>query len=117
MIYAQKLALEHKIPLHVVTLITALNPRDPGATVRTLKFCFEGLQEVSEECKSLNISFHMLLDQGGQNPGGKLADWMIDHDVGCLVTDFSALRQHRGIVKQVAESSKIEGRPVYQVDA
>lgn len=117
LVYAQQLAMKHSLPLHVVTLITTIHPRDPGATVRTLQFCFDGLQEVAEECKQLNISYHMLLDQGGENPGNKLADWMLDCGVGCLVTDFSALRQHRGIVQQIVDAPQIEGRPIYQVDA
>ena len=119
MIYAQNLALQHSVPLHVVCMITAQHPNDPGATLRNLQFCFEGLREVAAECGKLNIAFHFLVDQSSAEGGGEsVARWMTSCDVNCLVTDFSPLRQHRKIVQQIISSKKLPGEcAVYQVDA
>ena len=118
LIYAQSLATRHSAPLHVVTLITTTHPEERGATLRHLQFCFDGLREVSEELRELNIAFHFLVDQGGSVGGGKVAQWMKDCSVNCLVTDFSPLRQHRHILKQLTNSVDLpESATVFQVDA
>ena len=114
MIYAQSIASRHNAPLHVVSLITTIHPTEPGATLRHLSFCFDGLKEVSEELSDLNIPFHLLIGQGESD--GKIAEWMKQCDVNCLITDFSPLRQHRGIVNQLT-SALADNTTVYQVDA
>ena len=38
MLYAQKLAMEHGLPLHVISMISVTHPNDAGATHRTIKF-------------------------------------------------------------------------------
>ena len=117
MIYAQKLALEHRIPLHVITLISSKHPNDAGATLRTMKFCLDGLEEVAQDLKRLNIAFHLNLAQDVDEPGNKVADLMLKANIGCLVVDFSPLRPHRNIIQQLIKSQVIKGRPIYQVDA
>ena len=49
----------------------------------------------------------------GKNPGESICKWASKVDIGCLVTDFSALRPHRNIVQQVVEGS--DNLLVYQV--
>ena len=60
MLYAQKIAIEHGLPLHVITMISVNHPTDAGATLRTMKFSLDGLEEVANELKELR-------DQGGNN--------------------------------------------------
>ena len=117
MLYAQKLAMEHGLPLHVISMISVTHPNDAGATHRTIKFSLNGLEEVANDLKKLNIAFHFILAQNEPTPGKKIADLMSKLNIGCLIVDFSALRPHRSIVQQIVDSKEIKGRPVYQVDA
>ena len=117
MLYAQKLAMEHGLPLHVISMISVNHPNDAGATLRTIQFSLNGLEEVANQLKKLNIAFHFILAQDDATPGKKIAELMTKLNLGCLVVDFSALRPHRSIVQQIIESQAIKGRPVYQVDA
>lgn len=97
LLYAQSLAMEHNLPLTVVAMITA---KGPGATLRTLDFCLRGLDAVAKELASLDIPFNLLVEQEDfpEAPAKKLAEFFGQHEVGCVVTDFSALRQHQSIV-------------------
>ena len=117
MLYAQKLAMEHGLPLHVIAMISVNHPDNAGATLRNMQFSLGGLEEVSKELNQLNIAFHLVLAQTEEMPGNKIADLMSKLNLGCLVVDFSALRPHRNIVQQIIKSDSIKGRPVYQVDA
>lgn len=117
MIYAQRLALEHGLPLHVIAMISSKHPEDTGATLRAVKFSLDGLEEIANNLRRLNVAFHLLLAQGNEAPGSQVAELMTKINVGCLVVDFSALRPHRNIIQQIVKSSSIKGRPIYQVDA
>lgn len=117
MIYAQTLALEHGLPLHVISMISSKHPDDAGATLRAVKFSLDGLQEVANDLKQLNISFHLILAQNENAPGNQIANLMTKINIGCLVVDFSPLRPHRNIIQQIINSPSIAGRPIYQVDA
>jgi len=117
MIYAQKLALEHNLPLHVVNMISIKHPEDAGATERAVQFSLEGLEEVAKTLKEYNVAFHLLLAQDISEPGKEITDWMSKVDIGCLVVDFSPLRPHRSIIKQLVKSAADEKRSIYQVDA
>ena len=117
MIYAQKLALEHGIPLHVIAMISSKHPTDAGATLRTVKFSLDGLEETSKDLKQLNISFHLILAQDNNTPGNQVADLMSKINIGCLVVDFSPLHPHKNIIQEIMKSSLIQGCPIYQVDA
>merc|ERR1719433_15650 len=65
-LYAQKLALERRVPLHVATLLSSTAPTDPGATERAFSFCIGGLKEVEEECRQHNNGFHVVnVSRGG----------------------------------------------------
>ena len=53
MLYAQKLAMEHGLPLHVIAMIRVNYPDNAGATLRHMQFSLGGLEEVSNELKQL----------------------------------------------------------------
>jgi len=117
MIYAQKLALEHNLPLSVVCMITAKHPESTGCTLRTLDFCLKGLDEVQKELQTLNIGFNLITAQGSKHPGQDLGDFMIKNfEKPCVVADFSALRPHRKILRELMESMP-EETAIFQVDA
>ncbi|XP_040573654.1 deoxyribodipyrimidine photo-lyase [Lepeophtheirus salmonis] len=118
-LYAQRLALKHKLPLHVLTLISEKHPDHPGMTLRNLTFWLDGLREVSTELKTLNIPLHLLINQSlDESPGTSIVQWLgMMSDVQALIVDFSPLRQHRKIVRDIIESIKTPDLPLYRVDA
>jgi deoxyribodipyrimidine photo-lyase len=81
LLFAQKLALKNKFPLHVVFCLT---DKFPGATLRTFKFMLDGLEEVAEDLKELDINFHLLHG----NHTTQIPKFVKDFDIGCLVCDF-----------------------------
>ena len=91
MLYAQKIAIEHGLPLHVITMISVNHPTDAGATLRTMKFSLDGLEEVANELKELNIAYHLILAQDDATPGSKIADLISKTNIGCLVADWLCL--------------------------
>nr|XP_042907496.1 deoxyribodipyrimidine photo-lyase isoform X1 [Parasteatoda tepidariorum]XP_042907539.1 deoxyribodipyrimidine photo-lyase isoform X2 [Parasteatoda tepidariorum] len=72
----------------------------------------KGLQEVEEECKSLNIHFHLLLGESKN----VLPKFVKDNQVGGVVTDFSPLRVPQKWVSELA-SKLPPDVPLCQVDA
>lgn len=85
MIYAQKLALKNRVPLHVCF---SLVPKFLDATLRQFTFMLDGLQEVEEDLMKLKISFHLLYGPGGQT----IPEFVKEHKLGAVVCDFSPLR-------------------------
>ncbi|XP_026998251.1 CPD photolyase [Tachysurus fulvidraco] len=85
LVYAQQLALEEKLPLHVCFCLV---PRYLESTYRQYAFMLRGLQEVAEECTSLDIQFHLLSGE----PELTLPSFVKRWDVGGVVTDFNPLR-------------------------
>ncbi|XP_078420141.1 CPD photolyase isoform X3 [Cetorhinus maximus] len=84
-LYAQWLALKHKLPLHVCFCLV---PKFHDATIRHFDFMLKGLQEVAEECKQLDISFHLLIGFAKD----VLPEFVKENNIGSVVTDFSPLR-------------------------
>ena len=112
LLYAQKIALERNVPLHVVCCVP---PSFGEMTIRHFTFMLEGLKEVAEECALLNITFHLL---AGSPPDLLSPQFLSSLQVGLLVADFSPLRQHRAWLEQILASLKEEGEvSVHQVDA
>lgn len=97
LLYAQKLALKNDLPLHI---IFCLVPKFLDATIRHYKFLLQGLQEVFEECKLLNISFHLLPGMANK----ELPKFVKKHSIGAVVTDFSPLRVPLKWVEDVKNS-------------
>ena len=116
-LFAQKLAMADHLPLHIVAGISIKHPKDVEATRRLVDFSLGGLKEVQEECSKLGIEFH-LLEGYGEPMSKRLLDWMQKSKVGCIVADFSPLRQHRGQLELLKKGvEKLNGPCLYQVDA
>lgn len=84
-LFAQKLALKNEVPLHVCY---CLLPKFLDANTRHYKFLVKGLQEIEEECNSLNISFHLFYGDGGT----EVPKFVRKHSMGGVVIDFCPLR-------------------------
>ncbi|XP_069753287.1 CPD photolyase [Narcine bancroftii] len=84
-LYAQLLGLERKLPLHVCYCLV---PKYLDATIRQFGFMLKGLREVAEECERLNVAFHLLTGF----PKDVLPEFIQEHNIGSVVTDFSPLR-------------------------
>ncbi|XP_048460753.1 CPD photolyase isoform X2 [Rhincodon typus] len=108
-LYAQWLALKHKLPLHVCFCLV---PKFLDATIRHFGFMLKGLHEVAEECKQLNISFHLLIGFAKD----VLPDFVKEHNIGGMVTDFSPLRLPLEWIENVRYNLP-EDIPFIQVDA
>ncbi|XP_057332375.1 deoxyribodipyrimidine photo-lyase-like [Microplitis mediator] len=107
-LFAQKLALKNKLPLHVCYCIL---PKFLDATLRHYKFLVESLEEVSNDCKDLNISFHLLHG----TPNVVVLDLVKKHKMGALVVDFFPLRVPSGWVEDLKKSIP-KDVPLCQVD-
>lgn len=108
-LFAQKLALKNKVPLHVVFCLV---PTFLDATMRHFKFMLKGLEEVEEECLKLNIGFHLLLGEHGK----AIPKFLEDNNFGGIVTDFTPLRVPTQWVENVKRALP-EDVPFCQVDA
>ena len=111
-LFAQRLALEQGVPLHATSLLTAKSP-DPGATLRSYTFCIEGLKEVEQECRHLNIGYHV-----ATNDVQELIKLLQKLNIGSLVTDMSPLREHRKMLRSLQKVvQEDKDFRLYQVDA
>ncbi|XP_046842987.1 deoxyribodipyrimidine photo-lyase-like isoform X2 [Xenia sp. Carnegie-2017] len=108
MIYAQNLAVEHNIPLHVCF---TLPEKFRAATIRQYGFIIKGLQEMEKDLKDLDISFHVLLG----DPSKTLLEYVKSNEIGGVVTDFSPLREVLAWLDDIV--SELPDVPVFQVDA
>jgi deoxyribodipyrimidine photo-lyase len=107
LLFAQKLALEHKTPLAV---IFCLVPSFLGATTRQYRFMLKGLEEVDRSLGQKNIPFFLL----NGSPEEELPIFIRKHRVSMLVKDFDPLRIKRRWTDAVAGRIDI---PLYEVDA
>ncbi|KAM4771870.1 deoxyribodipyrimidine photo-lyase-like isoform 2-T2 [Rhinophrynus dorsalis] len=108
-LYAQRLALKQKLPLHVTFCLV---PKFLEATIRHYSFMLKGLREVAENCKKLNIPFHLLIGYAKD----VLPTFVKEHAIGGVITDFSPLRVP---LQWVVDVSKLlpTDVPLVQVDA
>lgn len=109
MLYAQRLALKNELPLVVVH---CLIPSFLEATIRQYRFAMKGMQEVEQELKNKNISFHVL---EGFAPD-VLPAFITNHEAGGLVCEFFPLRGPRKWLDQLVETLP-KDVPIAQVDA
>ncbi|PVD18297.1 hypothetical protein C0Q70_20846 [Pomacea canaliculata] len=84
-LYAQRLALKLKLPLYVCFCLV---PNFREATIRQFGFMLKGLAEVEKECRNLDISFYLLMGKAKD----VLPEFIKNHHIGGVVTDFSPLR-------------------------
>ncbi|XP_066476889.1 deoxyribodipyrimidine photo-lyase-like [Tiliqua scincoides] len=108
-LYAQRLALKQKLPLHVCFCLV---PKFLEATIRHFGFMLGGLKEVAEECQELNIPFHLLIGFAKDT----LPPFVMKHSIGGVVTDFAPLRVPQQWVQDVRERLPPDV-PFAQVDA
>ncbi|KAM9316567.1 deoxyribodipyrimidine photo-lyase-like [Gastrophryne carolinensis] len=108
-LYAQRLALKQKLPLHVVFCLV---PKFLEATIRHYGFMLKGLKEVAEDCKDLNIPFHLLVGYAKD----VLPGFVKEHKIGGVIADFAPLRVPMQWVKDVSQNLP-KDVPLVQVDA
>lgn len=110
LIHAQRLAEEEKLPLHICFCLVV--PKSELSTLRHFGFMLKGLEEVSKECKKLDIQFHLL-----HGPAGDvLPGFVSDRGIGAVVTDFSPLREPLKWLDDVKKKLP-KDIPFIQVDA
>uniref|UniRef100_A0A3P9J2S1 Deoxyribodipyrimidine photo-lyase n=1 Tax=Oryzias latipes TaxID=8090 RepID=A0A3P9J2S1_ORYLA len=110
LIRAQQLAAKESLPLHVCFCLVV--PKSELSTLRHYSFLLKGLEEVQKECKHLNIQFHLLHGAAGD----VLPGFVIGHNFGVVVTDFSPLREPLQWLEAVKKGLP-EDIPFIQVDA
>lgn len=108
-LYAQRLALKQKLPLHVTFCLV---PKFLDATIRHYGFMLKGLQEVATDCSTLNIPFHLLIGYAKD----VLPSFVKEHRIGGVVTDFSPLRVPLQWVDDIRDRLPTDV-PLVQVDA
>lgn len=108
-LFAQKLALKNKVPLHVCF---CLLPKFLDANTRHYRFLVKGLQEIEEECKRLNVSFHLFYGNGG----AEVPKFVRAHSMGAIVCDFCPLRVPLQWIEQLKKDTPTD-IPIIQVDA
>jgi deoxyribodipyrimidine photo-lyase len=104
---AQKRAMQYK---GSVIVVFCLQKSFKNANQAQFKFMLEGLRQVEESLRKLNISFHVLYGQ----PSEVFSGFLAQHNVSQVVTDFSPLRESRKWKGKLAKSIKI---PLVEVDA
>jgi deoxyribodipyrimidine photo-lyase len=107
LLYAQELAIENNLPFSV---IFCLSPKFLDATLRQYDFMLKGLEEVEEELKKYNVTFHLLIGE----PTDEVEKFSKKNGISTIITDFSPLRIGRKWREKVANNLKI---PVVEVDA
>uniref|UniRef100_W5MPU1 Deoxyribodipyrimidine photo-lyase n=1 Tax=Lepisosteus oculatus TaxID=7918 RepID=W5MPU1_LEPOC len=109
LLYAQQLALEEQLPLHVCFCLV---PCFLDATIRQFGFLLRGLEEVAKECSALGLEFHLLRGSAGE----VLPQFVQKQGLGAVVTDFAPLRLPLQWVEEVKERLP-QDIPLIQVDA
>uniref|UniRef100_A0A8D9AKC5 Deoxyribodipyrimidine photo-lyase n=1 Tax=Cacopsylla melanoneura TaxID=428564 RepID=A0A8D9AKC5_9HEMI len=109
LLFAQKLALKNKVPLHVCFCRLQ---KFLDCTLRHYKFIFDGLKEVHEDCKKLNIEFHFII--GGAHE--VLPQFVEKHKIGAVVIDFMPVREHMGWADTLKKDLP-KDVPLIQIDA
>lgn len=107
-LFAQKLALKNKVPLHVCFVIL---PKFLDANMRHYKFLTKSLEEVQFDCQQLNIGFHLLFG----NSDVEIPKFVKKHNFGALVCDMSPLRVPKQWVETIKTTLPTE-IPLCQVD-
>jgi deoxyribodipyrimidine photo-lyase len=96
LLYAAEQAVARDVALMV---IFNLVPRFGDTTARHYNFMFSGLEEVEAELTTLNIPFFLLEGE----PAKTIPNFVAEHKVGEVVTDFNPLRFTDAWRKQVGE--------------
>ncbi|XP_025017081.1 deoxyribodipyrimidine photo-lyase-like [Tetranychus urticae] len=112
LLYAQRLALKFKVPLHVCYCLSPAFDFSSDASMRGFHFLLGGLEEVEKDLLSRNIHFHLLLGE----PPKVLPKFVSDNNIGGVVCDFVPLKVPMRWVNEVCKKLP-EDVPLCQVDA
>ncbi|CAL8101824.1 unnamed protein product [Calicophoron daubneyi] len=141
-LYAQRLALKFEVPLSVCFVLVPCYQAD---TLRHFSFMVDGLAEVEQECRSLNIPFYLINTVGtmtreesslgvsrrwSSDPSGKNSEQLFGGpqvaqgiknlveklNIACIVTDFSPLRTQLAWTESLLQTLPAH-IPVCQIDA
>ena len=74
------------------------------------KFLFDGLRELEDDLKNLNINLEILVGKDRET----LFEYLKKSSVGILITDFIPLKNYQKTIKYLAEQLPI---PIYEVDS
>jgi len=107
LIYAQKLAIEQKVPLFVVFCLV---PEFLHATIRHYGFMIQGLKEVETELVKKKISFFLLIG----SPEQEIPGFIKKLKAQVLVSDFDPLHIKKRWKDDVTKHIAI---PFFEVDA
>lgn len=99
LVAAQEMALEHKVPLHVIFPLQYFKHR----AREHYTFMLDGLQEVADSLNEKDISF-TLIDNSDQD---HLPELIEKHTIGALFFDFTPLKNFRNYTKQTAKNHSI----------
>lgn len=80
------------------------------ASLRQYAFMLEGLKEVEKNLSDKNIPFHLLLG----DPAASLKNYILENNIGYIITDFDPLRIKRKWQKEIAGFS---GTSLIEVDS
>lgn len=109
LLYAQRTAIKYEVPLYICFCIV---PKFLDATIRQFRFMLRGLEEVAEEAKQLNISFHLL--------EGRVVDVLPEfverRNIGAVITDFSPVRIIKQWTEELSARMAAKGVAVCQID-
>jgi len=100
LLYAQEIAWKKKQPLIVVF---CLQSKFLNALHRAFNFMLEGLKLLEKSLNELNISFIVLVGA----PEVILKQFIEDHQIGVLITDFSPLRLKRMWIERLMKGVKV----------
>lgn len=98
LLHAQNRAAEHKKPLHVVFALRK-DLKNYAGTRRLLEALLTGLQEVERNLQKLHISFSVLLGE----PVEQVQQYVKQHNITTLITDFSPIRPYAEWHSQIAQ--------------
>lgn len=108
-LYAQKLALKNHVPLHVCFCLVSTFLH---GTLRHYRFMLPGLEQVENECRQLNIHFHLLFGEAAK----EIPKFVRHHNMGAVVCDFSPMRIKLHWL-DVIKNTLDDDVPLCQVDA
>ncbi len=110
MLHAQKIAMDASAPLTVAVCLPAQETR------RRHHFRMGGLNEVEAECGQLDIGFRAAVADKQAGPAPVVAAIVDELGAGCVVTDFSPLREPTEDLENF-KGEVASGTPIYLVDA
>lgn len=111
LLYAQELALQHKVPLLVVFNLV---PNFLGGVARQHEFKVRGLEETANALAKKCIPFFLLIDESGKKTADQILAYLREVGAGILVTDFSPLRISRAWAEELRKKITV---PMIEVDA